>query len=72
MMLKDLNESSFVDYRLAIGQLIVSGVKCEWVRATDEVRHAHILLHDGTMIFAFRDGASYKIKSETIRDLCGH
>jgi len=72
-MLKDLHERAFVDYRLAIGQLIVSGISCQWRPAQYEPSRipAHILCSDGTVIPTFRDGASYKVKSELVIDLIG-
>jgi hypothetical protein len=54
--------SKFIDYKLAIGMLVVQGFKVAW--------HNHQIVVDGEpVLVCFRDGTTYKVKLESVQDL---
>ncbi len=53
----------FIDYRLAIGMLVVAGFKIEWHN------NQIIDLRDNEPVcFCFRDGTTWKVKEQVIAD----
>lgn len=65
MAYASLNESSFVDIRVALGELILYGLDPYF-----DVFHGRLSV-SGETIPCFRDGTSWKVKSERIKELLG-
>lgn len=62
----------YVDVRLAIGELVMSGVgvRCDVERITPRIATCTLLDADTNECIAptFRDGTSWKVRTETVQD----
>lgn len=72
-MIKDLQETSHVDIRLAVGELVLRGFNCRKLDQFLYVNHPDDEWNkESTEIYCYKDGSSYKVKSEIILDLIGN
>lgn len=60
--------SAFVDYRLAIGDLVLAGINVKFDKLTQTLVESDKHGYRTQIAYCFRDGATYKVKAENVQD----
>lgn len=58
----------FVDYRLAIGDLVLAGINVKFDKLTQTLVEVNDEGRQAGIVYCFRDGATYKVEQETVQD----
>lgn len=59
---------SFIDYRLAIGMLVLADINVKFDKLTQTLVEIDDDGYRTQIVYCFRDGAIYKVKEETVDD----
>jgi hypothetical protein len=59
---------NFIDYRLAIGMLVLADINVKFDKLTQTLVEIDGDGYRHPIVYCFRDGAIYKVKEETVDD----